>query len=183
MSSLSFAAISAQSGVPTATLERHWTSKVDAVEDALVKLFGRRPIPDTGDLRADLDRYLADQGALLAHPGARAVIGTLIKEERRGPRARRGAAPRLVRPRLDRLAARFEAARRPVTCPPDTNVAAAAELVEDGLFYRALIWGEGYTLDLVVEVLGSRRDLTAPVLASPGDRLGRIVEDPRHHRR
>ena len=45
MSSLSFAAISAESGVPTATLERHWTSKVDAVEDALVELFGRRLHP------------------------------------------------------------------------------------------------------------------------------------------
>jgi hypothetical protein len=41
--------------------------------------------------------------------------------------------------------------------PPDTDVIAAAELVEGGLFYRALIWGERFTLDPVVEVLGTGR--------------------------
>ena len=85
MSSLSFAAISARSGVPTATLERHWTSKVDAVEDA-----ARRAVRAAADPRhrrppGDLDRYLAAQGELLSHPGARAVIGTLIKESAADP--------------------------------------------------------------------------------------------------
>jgi len=156
MSSLSFAAISARSGVPTATLERHWTSKVDAVEGALVELFGRRPIPDTGDLRGDLDRYLAAQSELLTHPGARAVIGTLIKESAGDPELGVELRSRLVQPRLDRIAARFEAARAAGDIPSDTNVEAAAQLVEGGLFYRALVWGEGFTLDPVVEVLGSR---------------------------
>jgi EmrB/QacA subfamily drug resistance transporter len=157
MSSLSFAAISARSGVPTATLERHWTSKVDAVEGALVELFGRREIPDTGNLRGDLDAYLSAQGALLAHPGARAVIGTLIKESASDPALGEELRARLVQPRLDRLAARFEAAKASGDVPPDTNVTAAAELVEGGLFYRTLVWGEPYTLDRVVEVLGSGR--------------------------
>ncbi len=157
MSSLSYAAISARSGVPTATLQRHWTSKVDAVEGALVELFGRRPIPDTGDLRGDLDRYLAAQGALLADPGPRAVIGTLIKESAADPDLGDELRTRLVQPRIDRLAVRFEAAKVAGDVPPDTDVVAAAELVEGGLFYRALIWGERFTLDPVVEVLGSGR--------------------------
>jgi AcrR family transcriptional regulator len=157
MSSLSYAAISARSGVPTATLRRHWTSKVDAVEGALVELFGRRPIPDTGDLRGDLDRYLCAQGALLADPGPRAVIGTLIKESAADPDLGDELRTRLVQPRIDRLAVRFEAAKVAGDVPPDTDVIAAAELVEGGLFYRALIWGERFTLDPVVEVLGSGR--------------------------
>jgi len=51
---------------------------------------------------------------------------------------------------------RPEAARAAGDIPSDTNVEAAAQLVEGGLFYRALVWGEGFTLDPVVEVLGSR---------------------------
>ena len=52
-------------------LERHWTSKVDAVEGALVELFGRRGIPDTGDLRGDLDRLPVHRGCPAADPGRR----------------------------------------------------------------------------------------------------------------
>ena len=122
-----------------------------------MELFGRRPIPDTGDLRGDLDRYLSEQGAVLADPGARAVIGTLIKESAADPGLGEELRTRLVQPRLDRIAARFEAAKASGDIPPDTNVVAAAELVEGGLFYRTLIWGEHYTLDPVVEVLGSGR--------------------------
>ena len=155
MSSLSFAAISARSGVPTATLERHWTSKVDAVEDTLVELFGRRSIPDTGNLRADLDRYVAAQSALLADPGARAVVGTLLKESAAEPALGDELRARLVRPRLDRLQVRFAAAQATGEIPADADVAAAAELVESGLFYRTLIWGEGYSLDPLARLLGT----------------------------
>jgi EmrB/QacA subfamily drug resistance transporter len=54
MSSLTYGAISTRSGISTDTLERYWTSRVDAVTDALAEVYRARPVPQTGDLRRDL---------------------------------------------------------------------------------------------------------------------------------
>jgi hypothetical protein len=54
------------------------------------------------------------------------VIGTLIKESASDPALGEELRTRLVQPRLDRLAARFEAAKASGDVPADTNVAAAA---------------------------------------------------------
>ena len=91
MSSLSFNGIATRSGISTATLERYWTSKVDAVVDSIPLIFEEHPIPDTGDLRTDLSTYLCNEGSMLSDPRVRAVIGTLIQEGREGPGTGRGA--------------------------------------------------------------------------------------------
>jgi EmrB/QacA subfamily drug resistance transporter len=148
MSSLSFAAISARSGVPTATLQRYWTSKVDAVEAAVVQLFGRLDVADTGDLRADLGAWVRAQQVLLADPGARAVIGALIKEGATDPELGADLRERLLRPRVERLQARLRAAQAAGELSADVDLDRSVELIEGPLFYRALIWGDGTSLDV-----------------------------------
>lgn len=71
MSSLTYNAVAARSGIGTTTLERLWTSRVDAVSDALAEIFAAHPVPDTGDLRTDLRSYLQDVGDVLGTEGAR----------------------------------------------------------------------------------------------------------------
>ena len=56
MSSLTYNGIATRSGISTATLERYWGSRVDAVTDAIDEICRAQPIPDTGDLAADLGR-------------------------------------------------------------------------------------------------------------------------------
>ena len=52
MSSLTYNAVAARSGIGTATFERYWTSRVDAVTDAIREVYAERPVPNTGDLAA-----------------------------------------------------------------------------------------------------------------------------------
>ena len=61
MSSLTYNAVASRSGIGTATLEHYWTSRVDAVADAMREVFAEHPVPDTGDLRRDL-RLLPARG-------------------------------------------------------------------------------------------------------------------------
>ncbi len=65
MSSITYNGVAARSGVATTTLARYWTSRVDAVTDALSEVFADHPIPDTGDLHSDLRAYLLDMGEVV----------------------------------------------------------------------------------------------------------------------
>ncbi|HEY4332223.1 MAG TPA: MFS transporter, partial [Ilumatobacteraceae bacterium] len=49
MSSLTFNGIASKSGISTATMERYWTSRVDAVVDSIRQVFEDHPVPETGD--------------------------------------------------------------------------------------------------------------------------------------
>ena len=91
MSSLTYNAIAAQSGISTTTLQANWPTRIDAITDALNEIYKSRPIPDTGDLAADLDDYLHELAAVLATARARQVLGALIAEAVVQPGARRRA--------------------------------------------------------------------------------------------
>ena len=55
-------------GIATATLERYWGNRVDAVSDALAEVFNAHPVPDTGNLREDLYAYVSEVGNVLSVP-------------------------------------------------------------------------------------------------------------------
>ena len=138
--------------------ERHWTSKVDAVEGR-----PRRAVRAAADPRHR--RPPGRPGPLPRRPGRAALPPRgpsgdrhPHQGERRGPRARRRAAvpARPAAPRSPRGSVRGRP-ESPATSPRTRTWSPPPQLVEGGLFYRPLIWGEGYTLDPVVEVLGSSR--------------------------
>ncbi len=107
MSSLTYNAISARSGVGTATLQRYWTSHVDAVTDALSEVYSEHAVPDTGDLAADLRGYLSDLAEVLAQPRTREVLGAVIAEASTDPELGRALRERVGRARRAALAERL----------------------------------------------------------------------------
>ena len=101
MSSLTYNAVAARSGIATATLAQHWTSRVDAVSDAVGEVFAAHPVPDTGDLGADLRVVPPRRRRRPRHrprpPGARRADGRgehRSRPRRRVARPRHRAAPR-----------------------------------------------------------------------------------------
>jgi EmrB/QacA subfamily drug resistance transporter len=135
MASLTYSGIAARSGVGVATLQRYWTSRVDAVTDALKELVDQLEIPDTGDLPRDLDTYVTDLAAGLSEPRVRQVLGILVAEAATSPELAAAFRERVVGPRRAELAARLARDPAALRVPVD----AALDLIVGPLFHRALI--------------------------------------------
>jgi len=168
MSSLTYNGVSARSGVATTTLQRYWTSRVDAVTDALQEIFAAHPVPDTGDLRADLEAYLEGLTELLSWPRSRQVIGALVTEAASDPELMHAFRARVTGPRRRELAARLESVPHRVVGP----VAAAVDKLVGPLYYRSLI--DGLALDrpfirsVVESVIGPERPAVTGEPQVPG---------------
>jgi hypothetical protein len=141
MSSLTYNAVSAQSGIGTASLERIWTSRVDAVTDAMAEIYGEHPVHDTGDLRADLRAYVDRLAVTLAEPRSRQVLGALVAEAASDPELSDALRERVLRPRRTELTLRLARDLDRLEVP----VEAAADQLVGPLYHRALL------LDLPVD--------------------------------
>jgi len=106
MSSLTYNAISAQSGIGASGLERIWPSRIDAVTDAMAEIYGENPIPDTGDLVDDLRRYADEVATILAEPQSFRVLGALVDEAASDPALEDALRERVVLPRRAELVRR-----------------------------------------------------------------------------
>jgi EmrB/QacA subfamily drug resistance transporter len=137
MSSLTYNGIAARSGIGTATLERYWGSRVDAVADALDEVFDNQPVPDTGDLREDLRTFLRGVGERVADPRSHAVLGVLVSEGARDPELADQLRERIVEPRRRELATRLNQDHERLKVPMDV----ALDTLVGPLWYRAVIAG------------------------------------------
>jgi EmrB/QacA subfamily drug resistance transporter len=142
MSSLSFNALASRSGISTATLERYWTSRVDAVVLAMSEVFAEHPIPDTGDLRADLIAHLTSVSEALTAPSARAVIGALAATAAGDPELESALHDRLVGPRRAELADRIQRGINAGQASAHLAPGVVADVLMGPLYLRALITGE-----------------------------------------
>jgi EmrB/QacA subfamily drug resistance transporter len=157
MASLTFNGIATRSGVSTATVRRYWTSRVDAVIDTLTNAFAEFPIPDTGDVRADLMTYLTEEQRRLSAARPRAVIAYLAAAAANDLALENELQTRLVQPLRARFIARLRVARASGDLDNDIDLDVAADLLAGPVYYRALITGEGLdgariapTLDIVL---------------------------------
>lgn len=78
---LTIEGIAASAGVGKQTIYRWWPSKAALVSDCLLEgmlMPGRLLIPDTGDLRADLETWLGSVLAVLDAPGGEGLVRSLI---------------------------------------------------------------------------------------------------------
>ncbi|HKE77093.1 MAG TPA: DHA2 family efflux MFS transporter permease subunit [Acidimicrobiales bacterium] len=139
MSSLTYNAVAARSGIGTATLEHYWGSRVDAVTDAMAEVFRAHPVPDTGDLRRDLCDYVSDIGRMLSDPRAREVLGALIAEASRDPELSHALRQRVGEPRRREIAARLRADGPQLTVP----VEVAIDLLVGPVYHRTLVVDDG----------------------------------------
>jgi len=135
MSSLTYSGIASRSGVGTATLEHYWTSKVDAVTKSVQELFQSTPIPNTGDLRADLHRHLDVTTARLDNPRVREVLGALVAEAARDPELATALRERAIEPRRRELATRLNEEHERLSVPMDV----ALDTLSGPIFYRTLV--------------------------------------------
>lgn len=153
MSSLTYHAVAARSGIGTATLERHWTSRVDAVTDALAEIIAAYPVPDTGDLRGDLRTYLRSVADLLADDDARAVLRTLVAEAGNDAALAAAVRNRVLAPWAHELTRRLRNVDR-------LNVAVdhAFDQIMGPLYARALLVGPPPDHDLVDAIVATVTD-------------------------
>ena len=141
MSSLTYNAVSAQSGIGTSSLQRIWASRVEAVTDALAEVYGEHPVPDTGDLRADLRTYVGQLANTLAEPRARQVLGALVAEAATDPALSSELRERVLHPRRAELGRRLARDQEQINAPVD----AAVDQLVGPIYHRALL------LDLPVD--------------------------------
>jgi EmrB/QacA subfamily drug resistance transporter len=149
MSSLTYNAIAAQSGIGTATLEHYWTSRVDAVTAAVHELVESQPIPNTGDLAADLRQYVDTLGQRLSNERARRVLGALIGEAASNPELAHALRARVLAPRRDELTARLSQEPDRLATPLDDTV----DQIVGPLYFRTLISGSDSDDDLVDSIV------------------------------
>jgi len=157
-SSLTYSGVATRAGVSTNNLERYWTSRVDAVVDAVNEVFAEHPIPDSGDIVADLRRSAASLASLISTPRARAVIGALISAAANDPGLDEDLRRRLVDPRRDQFIARIDEAITADQLPSSTDAGRLADAITGPIWLRALVTREpldaAFTDGLVDECLG-----------------------------
>ena len=133
-------AIAARAGVGKQTIYRWWRGKgaviLDALADNLPEVLA---LPDTGDLRADLRQVLRATVAEFADPRlsatTRAVTIETLADEELADQAR----DRLLRPQLDMVRTRLEAARDAGQVRPDAPLDQVVELLFGPLYHRWLL--------------------------------------------
>jgi AcrR family transcriptional regulator len=112
---VTIAAVAERSGVHQATIYRRWGSVPALIEEVVTELLSVvSPVPDTGSLRGDLERYATKVADDLANPIAAAYLKAFL-----GGETSAGASPPAFEERtqqlqgmLDRASERGEAAPR-----------------------------------------------------------------------
>ncbi|AXH92651.1 TetR/AcrR family transcriptional regulator [Micromonospora aurantiaca] len=137
---LTVEAIAARAGVGKQTIYRWWRGKgaviLDALADDMPEVIA---LPDTGDLRADLREVLRATVAEFADPRlsatTRAVTIETLADEELADQAR----DRLLRPQLNAVRVRLEAAREAGQVRPDAPLDQVVELLFGPLYHRWLL--------------------------------------------
>jgi AcrR family transcriptional regulator len=131
---LSIALIAERSGVHQATIYRRWGSVPALLNDVVAAGPAQAaPLPDTGSLRGDLDRYAVMVAESLAGPMGVLMLRAAVSKVRPDPN--RGPSSTLVE-RLPQLREMLNRARRRGEEPP--TVDELLELVVAPLYFRAL---------------------------------------------
>lgn len=110
---LSMESVAARAGVGKKTLYRRWPSKAPLVAEAVLDAYGGNgsfPVPDTGDVAADLRGWLAEHVAFISTPENAAMIRGLIAAAAANPTDQEELFGRLSAPQHDGLVVRLRAA-------------------------------------------------------------------------
>ncbi|MFE9201846.1 TetR/AcrR family transcriptional regulator [Micromonospora sp. NPDC007230] len=84
---LSIEAVARRAGVSKTAIYRRWSSKLELVLEIVSSAAVRSlPLPDTGDLRGDLEMLFLIMSRALRHPLAAQIIPDLLAEAARNPR-------------------------------------------------------------------------------------------------
>ncbi len=93
-------AVARRAGVGTPALYRRWSSRTELVENAIFPGFPDLVLEPTGDLRADVQRYVDAYCAAFASPAARAAMPGLISDYQADPGIHRRIGDRIAGSRV-----------------------------------------------------------------------------------
>jgi AcrR family transcriptional regulator len=145
----SMEALAARAGVGKATIYRRWASKEDLVVAAAAHYVSAIPIPDLGDLRADLTAVLRSSAALHSDPRAPAFLSSLLAAVARSPRIAQAVRGGFVAAREAALDAVLRRAVARGELPQGLDLALAGQLCAGVFLYRALVTGQASDPDVV----------------------------------
>ncbi|MFG1744063.1 TetR/AcrR family transcriptional regulator [Micromonospora chalcea] len=167
-SALTVEAIAARAGVGKQTIYRWWRGKgaviLDALADDMPEVIA---LPDTGDLRADLREVLRATVAEFADPRLSATTRAITIETLADEELAAQARDRLLRPQLNAVRARLEAAREAGQVRPDTALDLVVELLFGPLYHRWLLRNGPLTDDYADGIVDL---VVTAVTPSPGTR-------------
>jgi AcrR family transcriptional regulator len=130
--------VAARAGVGKATIYRHWRSRGDLLVELCSSSSDPIPVPDNGDLRADLVEMLGHLRAHLASPTGGPVIAALIEGAERDPVLRRVRAT-ASRQRRQVICTVIERAQARGELAADADAGLLAETLVAPLFYRRFV--------------------------------------------
>lgn len=155
---LTIDAIARHAGVGKQTIYRWWNSKGEVIADAALRgdlLPSMDPLPDTGDLRADLRDWLGARIAHITSPGGESLVLALTAATVENRSMAHALYSRFSGPHEELVHARLEAARRAGQLPADAPIAAVSAMMIGALVYRVLGRHERLRVgdaDLIVDV-------------------------------
>jgi len=169
-SKVTIEAIAARAGVGKQTIYRWWPSKASVVFDVFTALTGGtagEPLPDTGDLSADLKTVLRATVDELNDPETDRTTRAFTTELQNDTAFAEAVTERLVRPNMEAIKDRLRAGRDGGQLTPGADLDIVTELLTGPLHHRWLLrtgpLTHAYADELVDTVLtglapGSRAD-------------------------
>jgi len=139
-------AVAARAGVAKTAIYRRWPNKGVLIYEAVLgRADHRTPVPDTGDVRADLLAVLHTNAAGFRVAATRGLIAALLGEALRDERLAEVLRTRFFGPRADAIAARVAAAVAQRELRPTVDAALVPALLTGSLQYLWTV--RGSTLD------------------------------------
>lgn len=145
---LSIEAIARRAGVSKAAIYRRWSSKLELVLEIVSAAAGQSlPLPDTGDLRGDLEILFLIMARALRHPLAAQIIPDLLAEAARNPQIAQTLEQALRVNQRDIGGLLVGRAIDRGELAPDTDLDIAVDLIVGPLYWRLAISRTPLSLD------------------------------------
>ncbi|MEV4825849.1 TetR/AcrR family transcriptional regulator [Micromonospora sp. NPDC049275] len=137
---LSIEAVARRAGVSKTAIYRRWSSKPQLVLEIVSAAAGQRlPLPDTGDLRGDLEILFMIMARALRHPLAAQIIPDLLAEAARNPQMAQTLEQVLRTNQRDIAGQLVGRAIERGQLGPDTDLDLAVDLIVGPLYWRLAV--------------------------------------------
>lgn len=135
---VSVEAIAARAGVGKTTIYRRWQSKEQLVAEALAQLSSQHEMPDTGDLRRDLEAFV-ERTVARDEALTRQILALVIGSSGRNPEFLDIYWSNCVAPQRAAISERLEHAKARGELRADIHTDLVMDLVTGAVFYRLLL--------------------------------------------
>lgn len=155
--------VAARAGIAKTTIYRRWGSLEGLLTDLMAERSAQEiPVPDAGDLDADLRALARDVVASLQDPAMRAALASIVAAALRD-RAARDVLTRFLAARTAKMTVIVERAVQRGELPARTDAAEVIQTVTAQVYYRLFITGEQ-----VSQAIADRAAATAAAAARTG---------------